>query len=375
MVLYTFILENPIFGKEKLDELVTREDDNSDVRPFNDTFIEQYCRQVFIVLQAANETERVAIFSKLEPPILDDVTRSEKVLRFFASFEGKTCHGEYSLGIFGGYKVALVQTDQGEKCRPLIEATIDLFPNVYLIIGVGVAYGGNKDKTRLGDVLVSEKIAELYTVKFRNDGSIISRGITGEVIGELHTHFCRGNNRFNNRFKCSESRHSTAHVGTIISGSFLVDNEEIKRKLWDNSIEAIGGEMEGHFLMDIIKQRKNCPIKAIIIKGVCDYGDGMKSKEWQVTAALAAVEYTHFRLNRTNGTLLAPRKLHLLYMHTCMHTHTQTCSTHTCTHTNIHIHTHTNHVMYSNHIHELMVFISCVMGMNGYCRELQYDTT
>ena len=58
--------------------------------------------------------------------------------------------------------------------------------------------------------------------------------------------------------------------------------------------------MEGHVLMDIIKQRKLCQVNAIIIKGVCDFGDGEKNEQWQITAALAAVEY---QLMCTKGTL------------------------------------------------------------------------
>ena len=250
--------------------------------------------------------ERLAIFSKLMPPVLNGGTKSDKIVRFCTDFQGKNCSGEYTLGMFGGYKAALVHTEQGQKCRSLIEATIELFSDVRIIIGVGVAYGRSKDSTKLGDVLISEKIAELDTIKYKKDGSIISRGVIGEVKANLHTHFCKGSTRFIEIFACTEGtpqRFAKTHVGCIISGSFLVDNEEIKLKLWDNATEAIGGEMEGHVLMDIIKQRDPCPFKAIIIKGVCDYGDGTKEKNWQLTAALAAVEYTHFRLELTEGTL------------------------------------------------------------------------
>ena len=315
-----FFLEKPAFGKEKLKELVTLEENGTDVKASGDEFIQQYCQEVIFVLQAANETERVAIISKLDPPTSNDGTKCDKILSFFQDFKGRDCHGNYTLGIFGGYKAALVQTEQGGKCRYLIEATLELFPNVSCIIGVGVAYGGNKDATSLGDVLVSEKIAELDTVKFQSEGLIISRGVTVQVSGKLHTIFCKGNNRFSDKFACTEGaspRYSKAHVGTIISGSFLVDNEKVKHKLWDNSIEAIGGEMEGHVLMDIIKQRKLCQVNAIIIKGVCDFGDGKKNKQWQVTAALAAVEYTHYQLMRTKGTLFCKYILLLCTPCTC----------------------------------------------------------
>ena len=302
-----YFTEKPACGKKEFNELQDREANNVAVKPIDDDFVQQFCKEVQIVLQAANDTERVASFSKLMPPVLNNGNECDKILRFRVDFQGRNCSGEYILGMFGGYKAALVHTKQGQKCRSLIEATIGLFSNVRIIIGVGVAYGSSEECTKLGDVLISEKIAELDTVKYEKEGLIISRGIIGEVKDNLHTIFCTGSNRFDvKKFACTDStppRFAKARHGCIISGSFLVDNEDIKHKLWNNAPEAIGGEMEGHVLMDIIKQQASCQFQAIIIKGVCDYGDGTKKKDWQLTAALAAVEYTHFRLEETKGTL------------------------------------------------------------------------
>ena len=181
---------------------------------------------------------------------------------------------------------------------------------------VGVAYGGNKDKAKLGDVLVSDTIASLDTLKFKADDSIISRSPTELVHGMLRANFCSGCNKFR-KFACTDGtppRYSKAIIGTIVSGIYLVDNQRIKERLFNKSMDAIGGEMEGCVLMDIIRQRESCPFKAIIIKGVCDYGDGKKEKQWQITAALAAVEYTHLRLMQTKGRLFG--KLYFIVMQT-----------------------------------------------------------
>ena len=300
-----YFTEKPAYGEKTFVELKEREIKDVAVKVIDDSFVQQFCKEVQIVLQAVNDTERVASFSKLKPPVLNDGIKSDQIVRFRADFQGKNCSGEYTLGMFGGYKAALVHTEQGQKCRPLIEATIDLFSNVCIIIGVGVACGNSKESTKLGDVLISEKIAELDTIKYEKEGSTISLGIIREVKAMLHTLFCKGSTRFIEKFACTEGtppRFAKPHVGCVISGSFLFDNEF---KLWDNAREAIGVEMEGHVLMDIIKQRDPCEIMAIIIKGVSDYGDGTKEKVWQLTAALAAVEYTHFRLEETKGTLFS----------------------------------------------------------------------
>lgn len=50
---------------------------------------------------------------------------------------------------------------------------------------------------------------------------------------------------------------------------------------------AIGGEMEGGELLEFHNDQK---IKGVIvIKGVADYADGKKEKDWQFTAAMAAL--------------------------------------------------------------------------------------
>ena len=53
--------------------------------------------------------------------------------------------------------------------------------------------------------------------------------------------------------------------------------------------------MEGWVLYtNIINEHPN--LEVIIIKGVADYADGEKPKQWQLTAAMAAANYTHFQL-------------------------------------------------------------------------------
>ena len=46
---------------------------------------------------------------------------------------------------------------------------------------------------------------------------------------------------------------------------------------------------------------KHPNLEVIIIKGVADYADGEKPKQWQLTAAMAAANYTHFQLKRSTA--------------------------------------------------------------------------
>ena len=39
-------------------------------------------------------------------------------------------------------------------------------------------------------------------------------------------------------------------------------------------------------------------VECIIIKGIADFADGTKDKVWQLTAAMAAVDYAHYKLKQ-----------------------------------------------------------------------------
>ena len=106
-------------------------------------------------------------------------------------------------------------------------------------------------------------------------------------------------------FTCTKDREPQIIPGTIVSMSWLVDDKETKMKILKNSPEAIGGEMEGFVLLQIREKyaNQNPPrqLDVVVIKGVTDYRDGTKHKEWQFTAAMAAVGYAHHKLEETGG--------------------------------------------------------------------------
>ena len=76
--------------------------------------------------------------------------------------------------------------------------------------------------------------------------------------------------------------------------------------------------MEGWILYThILKDHPN--LEAIIIKGVADYADGKKDKQWQLTAAMAAASYTHFQLKQST----ALRGMSILYVGYCNSAHSK----------------------------------------------------
>ncbi len=171
------------------------------------------------------------------------------------------------LGMFGGYKSAMIQTGQGVKCRAKLEAALEIFPNAKFILAMGVAYGMNPIKVKYGDVLVSKFIDGVGNVKFPQEGPIelsrespyrftsVSQYLTNVFAEDVRSWYEQ------RAFKCTkkdseaeEERKARVHSGTIISYTALVDNRDVLDKIREMSPEAIGGEMEGVILVEIQKR-------------------------------------------------------------------------------------------------------------------------
>lgn len=73
--------------------------------------------------------------------------------------------------------------------------------------------------------------------------------------------------------------------GPLLSGEKLVDDLEFKNQLFARHPNAVGGEMEGAGFY-AAAQRKRVP--CILLKSICDWGDGQKHKKHQPLAAAAA---------------------------------------------------------------------------------------
>ena len=243
-------------------------------------FAEKFCLSVEVILQTVNENEYQAATTVLEKPgdMFDRAVIFPK--------------GGMVVGMFANKQVALIQTDVGENAFDFIDDAIKTFPNALYVIGVGVCYSFDKEKYKLGDVLVSKQISNLANMKWDDEGQVENRGQTVQVVQELRRIFCSGLVQV--PFKVSQSRRSKVHSGTIISHPTLINNKEIRDKIHVEIRTAIGGEMEGGQLLRFEQKRW---IKGIIaIKGICDYADGKKNKEWQFISTLAALHYTKSKL-------------------------------------------------------------------------------
>ena len=270
--------------QKECEPLKPSEDQHKAVKEFSAT-------KVKVVIQSCNKAEYTAALEAIERPPLP---MFDKPVRH-PNDENFTI----VVGTFAGQNAAIVQTEQGTKCIDNLAAILRFLPNATMVLGIGVCMG---IKHKLGDVLVGEMIQLEETPKVRR-GKLQLVGPCNEAKQKMRHVFCSTTGW--NNFKCTDvpegsdakARISKAFSGCILSSPILLDDFSIKHGLERVTQPLIGVEMEGWVLFKYI-EKKFPKVESLIIKGICDYGNGTKSKDWQLTAAKAAVDYARFKLEK-----------------------------------------------------------------------------
>ena len=246
--------------------------------------------KIQILLVTANQTEYFAALACLDP--LDSHLR-----RYH--YVDQVNDTLYIMGKFGYFNAAVLQmTRQGPLAaqQAIITAQYCFGNSLNAIFAVGVTCGV-EGKSKMLDVLVSEKIsvyteARVSTTGVGDDYYIKNRGVCNMPMSRfLLTYFNQPPiwSTENSRAATNLARKPSVLKGNILSGNYLVDNRRFKQLLLDNfGNDAIGIEMEGAGLIYGHSDRNNT--KIMVIKAVCDFGDGKKDKTYQPAAAMLAVE-------------------------------------------------------------------------------------
>ena len=261
---------------ELIDDLAATYSKSLKVPSDEEEFIKDAADKVNVVIQSCNDAEYYAALPRLTEPV--KYPSSKPIV----------------VGMFAGRNAAIVRTGKGNEFRKDLKEILRIFPNTNYLLGLGVCMG---IKQKFGDVLVGKMIQIEENLKFQN-GRLVLRGTRENVKETMKDVFC-DDTRGWKRFECtaaaedSEARTSQVYTGCILSSSLLLNDEGTKQGLEEETQGLIGAEMEGWIAFEDFKSTGR---KSITIKGVSDYGDGKKSDDWQLTAAKAAVDYAHFKL-------------------------------------------------------------------------------
>lgn len=211
----------------------------------------------------------------------------------------------FQIGMYGSFVSAVVQTSPGglgydgaeRKTERAIKAV-----NPSIVISVGVAFGKDEKSQQLGDVIVAEMVHD-YTYQRRGkDGDVRIRSPQPPVSKRLYGIF---KNDSGWQLKRPTGDVCKVITGPIICGPLVVDNLEEKKELFERFPDAKGGEMEGAGILSACETGSKPD--GIIIKAICDWGDGNKQKGWQPFAAHAAASYVLHHLKK-RGTYEALTK-------------------------------------------------------------------
>ena len=149
------------------------------------------------------------------------------------------------------------------------------------VIAIGIAFGMDETKQKIGDVLISTQIQDYELGRMNKNGTLTPRG---DKPGSADT--------LRNRFRqtdATERRRAkdwpTLRFGLVLSGQKLIDNLDYRETLKTLFPGAIGGEMEATGLYVSADAAK---VDWIVVKGICDWGhakDRVEKEAWQKLAA------------------------------------------------------------------------------------------
>lgn len=246
-------------------------------------------KQTDLLIVTTADIERRAVLSRFQP-----LAGQPKLA------VGSMGNITYRIGQFGRYAAAHVHTTQGADGRH--GATLHVSEAISwggfkACILIGIAFGFDRSKQRLGDVLVAERIQPYEHAKIEGTYAAIKpRGEVmqcGPVLSE------RFRNRMTDWNRIRTITKVALQQGTLLAGGKLVNSRPFRDRLYKTFelLKPIGGEMEGHGAYAAAGLVK---VEVILVKAVCDWADGDKSDYAQSFAAHTAVDACHHLLSKPN---------------------------------------------------------------------------
>ena len=289
------VLVSPPVPPEKLFKKI-QDIQNVDFKSFSKELVQD----VKILLMTATKIELRGIMGYLEPK-----DGKKKIIETFVEKQ------RIYIGKYGKYPVVVGMSapgkaQQGPLSACMTTAIILTAIEIRYVIAVGICYGMDDDKTSSGDVIVANPIYDCTCLQVKNkkDGYTLQLPeeissvestllkVFGNPVGYTHT---------------QGGKEVKVHCGPIISRPDLVDSSNYKNQLRRLKPDALGGEMEGAAIMAAaMRVPREHRVEVIVIKAICDWGDGDKSKAagWKPFSSHTAARYVHHRMNMFPGVLI-----------------------------------------------------------------------
>lgn len=241
-------------------------------------------RKADVLLITATQNEARAIL---------EMRKNERSLCFIDG------HPYYDLGVLGNAKIALIlQSSMGASglggARFTISEGIQALHPLAIIM-VGIACGLKPGEQKIGDILVSERLAyyepqRVGTEQHTLETIIHQRGERISVPPLILSYFKNGHLLLD---FADWSQIPNVFFGLVLSGDKLLDNITVRQTLLTHEPEAIGLEMEGVGLYEVAT---NAHVNWLLVKAISDWGDGKKAEQKEQYQKLAAENAARFTL-------------------------------------------------------------------------------
>ncbi len=250
-----------------------------EVKNIND--ISQIKSSIRVLIVTAADAEHRAVMWRMKP------LPPHRKIRVWTEKE------TYYIGRFGENATVAFKCRQGDievgSSSDAIGNALRLWePNA--IIMPGIAFGNDSTDQSMADVLVATAIIP-YELQRVGDETIQRNSIPPSN----HILLDRLNNVPHWSFLRPDGTKIKLHQGQILSGNKLVDNLEFKTQLFKSFPQAIGGEMEG---AGLAKAANGNNTPWILVKAICDWGDGTKKDKHQELAAAVSTDLVHHMLSQ-----------------------------------------------------------------------------
>lgn len=213
-----------------------------------------------ILIVTATDLETKILHENITP-----LNKGEKIFRFY--YKEKT----FYLGRFGNYICFHIQCGTMgsigiSSSIVTIKDSLTLLKSKITIM-IGIAYGIDEKKQKIGDVLIAESIIP-YDYKKVTPTEITYRA-TPAPTSKLLLDRLKNIREWEYPLKDGNSKKI---ISPIFSGEELINNIKRRKEIQKINSEAKGGEMEGAGLY----AAANGQTEWILVKGICDFADGNK---------------------------------------------------------------------------------------------------
>ena len=209
----------------------------------------------------------------------------------------------YYIGKYGACHAAIIKISpvfEPNNTSTIVMMADQCFPNLDAVISVGVVCGIKK-KAQICDVLVSSKVInyiyDITTKEYIQKGEAIT---LSNAVVKLFAQPVQWPSELGKKYlEVNRQQIPDVKCGMILSGPYVVDDPAINEMVKKFAVEAIGIEMDG---ANIFANNQKATVNTIIVKAVCDFGDGKDIKVNQNTAALLASDLVYIGLSHPQAS-------------------------------------------------------------------------